>query len=105
MEKKAAATVSFCLDFEKEKIGYYFDNAPSFIHERFMAKAFSVGLISYSERLLGDAKHCSGEIDADEFFDKLKKSNIKEESFFSLFLDHGKNFLPAFKKWESINKR
>lgn len=105
MKRPNADTVSFCLDFEKERIGYYFNNAPDFIRERFMTKAFSVGLVSYSERLLGDAKQCFGEIDIDEFFEKLKKSNIKEESFFSLFLDHGKNFLPAFKKWESINKK
>jgi len=103
METKAADTVSFCLDFEKEKIGYYFNNAPSFIRERFMTKAFSVKLISYRERLNGNQKICTGEIDVDEFFDKLKNSSIKQESFFLLFLDHGKNFLPAFKKWEPIN--
>ena len=96
-------TVSFCIDLEKEKVGYYFNNSPDFIHERFMSKIFTVSLVSYDEKLYDDKTYCSGEIDADEFFDKLKNSKIKADTFFKLFLDHGQKFLPVFKKWEPIN--
>ncbi len=95
----------FCVDLEKERSGYYFNNAPDFIHERFMTKIFSVGLKSYGKTVKGNTICWYGEIDVDEFFKKLNESKIKADSFYPLFLEHGKSFLPAFKKWESINEK
>jgi hypothetical protein len=37
----------------------------------------------------------------DEFFKKLNESKIKADSFYPLFLDHGKSFLPKF-GWTKI---
>jgi hypothetical protein len=68
-----------------------------------MSKVFTVSLISYKEKLYDNKTYCSGEINIDEFFDKLKNSKIKADTFSKLFLDHGQKFLPIFKKWESIN--
>jgi hypothetical protein len=91
----------FCVDLEKERSGYYFNNAPDFIDERFMTKIFSVCLTSYGKSVDGDKIRWYGEIDVDEFFKKLNESKIKADSFYPLFLNHGKSFLPKF-GWTKI---
>ena len=94
--------IYFCVDIEKERTGYYFNNAPGKIPERSMNKVLTINLISYNEIIENDNTYCSGEMDMNEFFDKLKNSRIKPDTFIGLFLDHGKKFLPEFKKWEPI---
>lgn len=103
-KKSIPDKIIFAIDIEGERCGYYFNNSPYSIVERKMSKIFTVGLITYKEIKIEDHTHCSGEMDADDFFYKLGKSSIKPDIFYSLFIDHGKKFLPKFIKWEYVKK-
>ena len=95
--------VSFLVDFFSGRTGYYIGDVPDDIEIRSMSKVLILDLMTYTERRVENKTTAGGEIDIEEFFNKLKDSKIKEDTFYELFLDHGKNFLPKFKKWESIN--
>lgn len=105
-DKDPRMTVSFLIDIESEKVGYHFNNAPNNISERSMTKIVTVGIKNYDETMLSKStKKCTGEMDADEFFRAIGSTVIKSDAFERLFLDHGKNFLPKFEKWESITNK
>jgi len=98
--------VSFLIDFSSKRVAYHFNNAPKNIQERYMTKVFTVRVKNYTETSFSETnKECSGEMDMEEFFKELESSRMKFDSFSKLFIEHGKNFLPRFEKWESITSK
>jgi hypothetical protein len=99
-------TVSFVIDLEKERTGYYFSNAPKDAPQRSMQKIATVRVKSYkqTEKEPGLFK-CTCEVDVESLFNVIVSSQVKPRVFEQLFLDYGAFFLPTFEKWETINKK